>query len=222
MRLVAVTKTHPATTVLEALDAGQCDFGENYVQEALDKISEVRRQRLSGSPTPCWHMIGPLQSNKTRAIAEHFDWVHTVERARIAERLSEQRPDRLAPLQLCIQVNISGESTKSGVAPEQLPELAFTIARLPRVRLAGLMAIPAPTRGTDCSPATARAPFDALARLASALRAQGLALPELSMGMSDDFEIAIAAGATMVRVGSAIFGARLARAAAVAAPLQVP
>lgn len=204
VQLVAVSKAASALQVLDAAAAGQHDFGENYLQEALEKIALVRARGAPSSESVRWHMIGPIQSNKTRAIAEHFDWVHSVDRARIAERLSEQRPAQRPPLNLCIQVNISGEATKAGVAPAQLSDLAFTIARLPGVRLAGLMAIPEPAANADA----ARAPFAALARLRDQLLASGLACPELSMGMSDDFEAAIAEGATMVRIGTAIFGRR--------------
>src|SRR5208282_5394798 len=151
-----------------------------------------------------WHMIGPIQSNKTRLIAEHFDWVHSVDRAKVAERLSQQRPAALAPLKVCVQVNISDEASKSGVAPAQLMELAFTIARLPRLQLCGLMAIPDPS----LAPERLRAQFAATAQLARDLRAAGLPCAELSMGMSDDLELAISEGATMVRIGTAIFGKR--------------
>jgi pyridoxal phosphate enzyme (YggS family) len=204
VRLVAVSKTVGAGAVCEAFAAGQLDFGENYVQEAQEKISEVHKRCAPRPDALRWHMIGPIQSNKTRAIAESFDWVHGVDRPRIAERLSEQRPAHLPPLNLCIQVNVSHEGTKSGVAPAQLRELAFTVAALPRVRLCGLMAIPDPGRSAE----SLFAPFAELAALRDELQAAGLDCPELSMGMSDDFEAAIAEGATMVRIGTAIFGAR--------------
>lgn len=198
--LLAVSKTFGADAVRDAYDAGQRAFGENYVQEALDKIA-----LLADLPDPVsWHFIGPLQSNKTRQVAAHFDWVHTIDRLKIAERLSEQRPAGLPPLQVCVQVNISGEASKSGVAPEAAADLARAVAGLPNLRLRGLMAIPAPAD----DPTLVRAPFARLAALAEALRADGLAIDTLSMGMSDDLDAAIAEGATLVRIGTAIFGAR--------------
>jgi pyridoxal phosphate enzyme (YggS family) len=186
--------------VREAAERGQADFGENYVQEALDKIAALAplRARLR------WHLIGPLQSNKTRLVAEAFDWVHTVDRLKIAQRLAEQRPPQLAPLQVCLQVNVSGEASKSGVAPAELPALAHAVAALPRLQLRGLMAIPEPAH----DPAAQRAPHRLLATLLAELRAQGLALDTLSMGMSADLEAAVAEGATIVRVGTALFGER--------------
>jgi pyridoxal phosphate enzyme (YggS family) len=202
VQLLAVSKTFPAEAVLEAIAAGQAAFGENYLQEALDKIAAVS-QALPGRPI-AWHFIGPIQSNKTRPIAASFDWVHTVERLKIAQRLSEQRPPELAPLNICLQVNISGEASKSGVAAEELLELAQHVAQLPRLRLRGLMAIPEPE--TDVS--RQRAAFAQLRALAEALRAKGIALDTLSMGMSSDLGSAVAEGATIVRIGSAIFGAR--------------
>jgi PLP dependent protein len=200
--LLAVSKTFGADAVLQAHQAGQRDFGENYVQEALDKINTLASLRRQLT----WHFIGPLQSNKTRAVAEAFDWVHSVDRLKIAQRLAEQRPAGLPPLNLCLQVNISGEDSKSGVLPAELPALAQAVAALPtdRVRLRGLMAIPEPSD----DPAAQRAPHQALRELMTALNASGLTLDTLSMGMSADLEAAIAEGATMVRVGSAIFGAR--------------
>jgi pyridoxal phosphate enzyme (YggS family) len=198
--LLAVSKTHGAEAVREAAACGLCDFGENYVQEALDKIAALAPLRAQLR----WHLIGPLQSNKTRPVAEAFDWVHTVDRLKIAQRLSEQRPPQLAPLQVCLQVNVSGEASKSGVEPARLGELAHAVAALPRLRLRGLMAIPEPTD----DPAAQRAPHRLLAGLLEELRRQGLALDTLSMGMSADLEAAIAEGATMVRVGTALFGAR--------------
>lgn len=200
--LLAVGKTQPAEALRAAHAAGQRDFGENYVQEALAKIEAMRDLRAD----LVWHLIGPLQSNKTRAVAEAFDWVHSVDRLKVAERLAAQRPPAMAPLQLCLQVNLSGESSKSGVSPAELPALAHAVAALPvdSVRLRGLMAIPAPADGFEAQ----RAPHRRLRELLQALRAQGLALDTLSMGMSDDLEAAIAEGATLVRVGSAIFGAR--------------
>ena len=198
--LLAVTKTFDEFAVREAFAAGQRAFGENYVQEALDKITtlaDLRRQIE-------WHLIGPLQSNKTRPVAEAFDWVHSVDRLKIAQRLSEQRPAGLAPLQLCLQVNISGEASKSGLAPDEVPAVAHAVAALPRVRLRGLMAIPEPA-GDE---AAQRAPHRALRELLLALNNSGLALDTLSMGMSADLEAAVAEGATIVRVGTAIFGGR--------------
>jgi pyridoxal phosphate enzyme (YggS family) len=198
--LLAVTKTFGPQAVRDALSAGQHAFGENYVQEALEKIESLAdvRDRLE------WHMIGPLQSNKTRVVAAHFDWVHTIDRLKLAERLSAQRPDHLPPLQVCLQVNISGESSKSGLAPEDTPALAAAVCRLPRLRLRGLMAIPEPEGDFDAQ----CVPHRALARLLFELNADGHALDTLSMGMSADLEAAIASGATIVRVGSAIFGER--------------
>jgi hypothetical protein len=198
--LLAVSKTQDAQAVREAAERGQADFGENYVQEALDKLAELAplRARLR------WHLIGPLQSNKTRLVAEAFDWVHTVDRLKIAQRLAEQRPPQLAPLQVCLQVNVSGEASKSGVAPAELPALAHAVAALPRLQLRGLMAIPEPAH----DPAAQRAPHRLLATLLAELRAQGLALDTLSMGMSADLEAAVAEGATIVRVGTALFGER--------------
>jgi len=202
VKLLAVGKTFAAAALREAHAAGQRAFGENYVQEALAKIEALADLRAQIE----WHLIGPLQSNKTRAVAEHFDWVHSVDRLKIAERLAEQRPAGLPPLALCLQVNVSGEASKSGVAPAELPALARAVAALPggRVRLRGLMSIPEPVQGF----ARQRAPHRELARALQALRDEGLALDTLSMGMSTDLEAAIAEGATIVRVGSAIFGAR--------------
>ena len=200
IELLAVSKTFSAEAIREAYAAGQRAFGESYVQEALEKIAT-----LADLPAPvCWHFIGPLQSNKTRQVAAHFDWVHAIDRLKIAERLSEQRPAGLAPLQVCVQVNISGEASKSGVEPDALLDLAQSVAALPNLRLRGLMAIPAPCD----DPAQARAPFARLAALADTLRAAGLAIDTLSMGMSNDLDAAIAEGSTLVRVGTAIFGAR--------------
>ena len=196
--LLAVSKTWPAACVRDAAAAGQRAFGENYVQEGIDKVAELRALGLE------WHFIGPLQSNKTRPVAEHFDWVHSVDRLKIAERLAEQRPDALPPLSICLQVNVSGEATKSGVAPADAPALAGRIARLPRLRLRGLMANPAPADDL----AAQRLPLRRLRELYEQLRAGGLALDTLSMGMSHDLEAAIAEGSTLVRVGSAIFGER--------------
>jgi pyridoxal phosphate enzyme (YggS family) len=200
--LVAVSKTFDAPDVAEAVDSGQRIFGENYVQEGVDKVLALRELRPDAILQ--WHFIGPLQSNKTRLVAEHFDWVDSVDRLKIAQRLSEQRPAGLSPLNLCIQVNISGEASKSGVAPEQGIELARAVALLPRLRLRGLMCIPEPSESAHAQ----RAAFARTRALFEQLRASGLALDTLSMGMSSDLEAAIAEGATQVRIGSAIFGAR--------------
>jgi len=202
VQLLAVSKTFPAQAVLDAMAAGQLAFGENYLQEALDKIASVAQAQPDAAVE--WHFIGPIQSNKTRPIAASFAWVHTVERLKIAQRLSEQRPPELGPLNICLQVNISGEASKSGASPEELPALAREVAQLPNLRLRGLMAIPEPT--TDI--AEQRAAFARVRALFDALRADGLALDTLSMGMSGDLAPAIAEGATIVRVGSAIFGKR--------------
>lgn len=200
--LLAVSKTFGADAVLEALAAGQRAFGENYLQEALDKQVAVAAARPDVAAE--WHFIGPIQSNKTRPLANHFDWVHTVERLKIAQRLSEQRPAELPPLNICLQVNISGEVTKSGVAPAELAALARQVALLPHLKLRGLMAIPEPE--TDVS--KQRQAFAAVRALFDQLNNDGFALDTLSMGMSADLGAAIAEGATIVRVGSAIFGAR--------------
>ena len=200
--LLAVTKTFGATQVRLAHAAGQRDFGENYVQEALPKIEALADLRAA----LCWHLIGPLQSNKTRVVAEHFDWVHSVDRLKIAQRLAEQRPQALAPLQLCLQVNISGESSKSGLLPDEVAAVAGAVALLPpeRVCLRGLMAIPEPAADL----AAQRVPHRALRELLASLNDHGLALDTLSIGMSADLEAAVAEGATIVRVGTAIFGVR--------------
>lgn len=198
--LLAVTKTFGADAVREAFEAGQRQFGENYVQEAIDKIAALGdvREQLQ------WHLIGPLQSNKTRVVAKHFDWVQTVDRLKIAQRLNEQRPDDLAPLNVLIQVNTSGEDSKSGAPPGEVLSLAGAVAAMPRLRLRGLMALPAP----ESDPQAQQRAHHALKALFDQLNAQGLALDTLSMGMSADLEAAIAEGATMVRVGTAIFGKR--------------
>jgi len=195
VHLLAVSKTKPAAAVREAFAAGVRDVGENYLQEALSKQAELTDLPLT------WHFIGPIQSNKTRAIAEHFDWVHSVDRLKIAQRLSEQRPEHLPPLNLCLQVNVSGEDSKSGCTPEELPALAQAIAALPRLRLRGLMAIPEPTDDRAAQDA-------AFARVRELQDSLGLGLDTLSMGMSHDLESAIAQGATWVRIGTALFGAR--------------
>ena len=205
VQLLAVSKTFPAEAVLEAIAAGQRAFGENYVQEGVEKIADVARAQPAPADAPIeWHFIGPIQSNKTRPIATSFAWVHTVERLKIAQRLSEQRPPEMGPLNICLQVNISGEATKSGARPDELPELARQVAELPNLRLRGLMAIPE----AQADPALQRAAFAKLRGLAEDLRADGLALDTLSMGMSGDMQAAILEGATIVRVGSAIFGER--------------
>ena len=200
IELVAVSKTFPATSVQQAHAAGQRAFGENYAQEAVGKITELAYL----SPSPIWHFIGPIQSNKTSLIATHFQWVHGVEREKIAQRLNAARSPGLPPLDVCIQVNVSGEVAKSGVQPGDEVQLADAIARLPRLRLRGLMAIPEPT----IDMALQRRRFALLRELKDQLAARGHALDTLSIGMSDDLEAAIAEGATIVRVGTAIFGQR--------------
>jgi len=201
VRLLAVSKAFPATVIGEAARAGQRAFGENYVQEALAKIDEL----VDSADQPLeWHFIGPIQSNKTRAIAQAFDWVQSVDRLKIAERLAEQRPANLPPLNVLLQVNVSGEASKAGIAPDQLSQLAAAVAHLPRLRLRGLMAIPAPETDVERQ----RLAFARTNKLFRQLRAEGLKVDVLSMGMSDDLEAAIAEGSTMVRIGTAIFGAR--------------
>ena len=198
VRLLAVSKTFAAHAVAQANAAGQCDFGENYIQEGVEKI-----QALAHLPL-VWHCIGPIQSNKTRLVAEHFDWVHSVDRLKIAQRLSEQRPAARGPLQVCMQVNVDGGPTKAGVPPEQAAELARQIASLPGLRLRGIMSIPEPASDF----ASALAVHQRSLALYEALKAQGFDLDTLSLGMSADLEAAIQAGSTLVRVGSAIFGTR--------------
>jgi len=193
--LLAVSKTRPAGDIREAWAAGQRDVGENYLQEALDKMAELQDLPLH------WHFIGPIQSNKTRAIAEHFDWVHSVDRLKIAQRLSDQRPESLPALNICLQVNISGEDSKSGVTLAELPALAEAVAALPRLQLRGLMAIPAPADSSE----QRRVPLAALREAATQL---SLPLDTLSMGMSDDLTEAVQEGATIVRIGTALFGQR--------------
>lgn len=200
--LLAVSKTFGADAVIDAAGGGQQAFGENYLQEALDKMATVRAQRSDLQLE--WHFIGPIQSNKTRAIAEHFDWVHSVDRQKIAQRLSDQRPAHLPPLNVCLQVNVSGEASKSGVPPEEVAAVAKAIAAMPRLRLRGLMAIPEP----EDDAARQRAPFKKMHELFTQLQNDGLQLDTLSMGMSADMPAAIAEGATIVRIGSAIFGTR--------------
>lgn len=195
IKLLAVSKTKPAAAVREAYAAGVRDVGENYLQEALAKQDELTDLALT------WHFIGPIQSNKTRAIAEHFAWVHSVDRLKIAQRLSEQRPTELAPLNICLQVNVSGEDSKSGCTPTELPALAAAVAALPGLRLRGLMAIPEPSDERAVQEA-------AFARLRELQASLNLGLDTLSMGMSHDLEAAISQGATWVRIGTALFGAR--------------
>lgn len=201
VRLLAVSKTCPADSIRAAYAAGQQAFGESYLQEALEKIAALADLPLE------WHFIGPIQSNKTRPIAEHFDWVHGVDRAKIADRLSAARHPELPPLQVCLQVNISNEPSKSGVAPQEVADLARHVQGLPHLKLRGLMAIPEPA----ADPAQQRAPFRQLRELLAQLNGEGFALDTLSMGMSGDLEAAVQEGATIVRVGSAIFGARAAK-----------
>jgi pyridoxal phosphate enzyme (YggS family) len=198
VQLVAVSKSFSPAAVREAVTAGQRDFGENYLQEGLEKIRELRALGLT------WHYIGPIQSNKTRAIAEHFDWVHTIDRGKIAERLSQARGGGQRDLQVCLQVNVSGEASKSGVAPEEVAALARHVAGMSHLKLRGLMAIPEPTPDARLQ----RARFAQLRELRDRLNGEGFALDTLSMGMSADLEAAIAEGATLVRVGTAIFGER--------------
>lgn len=199
--LLAVSKTFGPEAVREAFEAGQRAFGENYIQEAVDKMAALPDLPIS------WHCIGPIQSNKTKLVAEHFDWVHSVDRLKIAQRLSEQRPAHLPPLQVCLQVNVDGGANKSGVAPHEALALARTVAELPRLQLRGLMAIPEPATNFEA----ARDVFMRCTDLFNALNAQGLNLDTLSMGMTADLEPAIHAGATLVRVGTAIFGGRPAK-----------
>lgn len=200
--LLAVSKTFDVDAVIEAMEAGQSAFGENYVQEGVEKILALRALRPNHAV--CWHCIGPLQSNKTRLVAAHFDWVQSVDRLKTAQRLSQQRPEGMPDLQVCLQVNIDGGANKSGVAPDGLPALADAVARLPHLRLRGLMCIPEPSD----DPAAQKAVFLQARALFDQLRAQGFPLDTLSMGMSDDLEAAVAAGSTLVRVGRGIFGHR--------------
>ncbi len=198
VKLLAVSKTFSADALREAYHAGQTCFAESYVQEALNKIAALQDLTIE------WHYIGPIQSNKARAIVENFSWVHSVDRLKIAERLSEQRPTHLPPLQVCLQVNISMETSKSGVSPDEVSALAHAIAKLPGLTLRGLMAVPAPSDDG----AAQRLPFMQLRKLLDQLNQQGLQLDTLSMGMSHDFAAAIAEGSTIVRIGTAIFGNR--------------
>lgn len=199
VELLAVSKTWPADSVRAAVAAGQRAFGENYVQESVDKVTELSSLGLE------WHFIGPLQSNKTRPVAENFAWVHSVDRLKIAERLAAQRPANLPPLQICVQVNVSGEASKGGCAPAQAIDLAAAVAKLPGLRLRGLMAIPEPSADT----AHQRRQFAMLRQTLERINAErDCGLDTLSMGMTDDLEAAIMEGATMVRIGTAIFGRR--------------
>ena len=199
VRLLAVSKQQPAALVRAAAAAGQTEFGENYVQEGIGKVAA-----LADAPGLIWHFIGQLQGNKTREVAESFDWVHTVDRERIASRLSAQRPHDAAPLQVLLQVRLADEPGKGGVAPAAAPALAKAVAVLPRLQLRGLMCIPPPAAGLEAQ----RQPFRQLRELLESLNAAGHALDTLSMGMSDDLEAAVLEGATIVRVGTAIFGRR--------------
>ena len=198
VKLLAVSKTMPAQVVREAYAAGQLAFGENYIQEGVDKIAALADLPLE------WHCIGPIQSNKTKLVAENFAWVHSIDRLKIAERLSAQRPAHLPPLQVCLQVNVDGGSNKSGVAPEDLLALAQDVAKLPHLQLRGIMTIPEPAE----TEAQARAVHQQAKRLFDHLKTAGLTLDTLSMGMTADLEAAVAEGSTCVRVGTAIFGAR--------------
>lgn len=196
--LLAVSKTRSVDEIRHLHDQGQHCFGENYLKEAIDKITRLAHHQLE------WHYIGKIQSNKTRPIAEYFNWVHTVDRLKIAQRLNDQRPAGLAPLKVCIQVNSSGESSKGGVSFAELPALAFAIQKLPRLELRGLMTLPAPAEDFESQ----RRPFRAMREACESLRQQGLDLDTLSMGTSNDFEAAIAEGATLIRIGTALFGPR--------------
>ncbi|BFQ93736.1 YggS family pyridoxal phosphate-dependent enzyme [Gallibacterium anatis] len=201
--LLAVSKTKPFADILKAYHAGQRQFGENYVQEGVEKIQLAQQQNFNDIT---WHLIGPLQSNKTRIVAEHFDWVQTIDRVKIAERLSQQRPDHLQPLQVLIQINISDENSKSGITPQQMEELAQQIINLPKLQLRGLMAIPAPTEDINQQTAVFNQMKVLLQQLQQRFPQQKI--DTLSMGMSDDMQTAIACGSTMIRIGTAIFGKR--------------
>lgn len=198
VQLLAVSKTKTIGDIQAAIDSGQSSFAENYLQEAVEKIKQLNNARLE------WHFIGSIQSNKTRELANHFQWVHTVDRIKIAQRLSEMRPDHLPPLNICLQVNISGEQSKSGVEPQQLKQLAADCEALPNIKLRGLMAIPAPESDFDRQ----RMPFREMQRLFTELKTDYPEMDTLSMGTSNDLPAAIAEGATMVRIGTAIFGSR--------------
>lgn len=198
VRVLAVSKTKPPEAVRAAAEAGQREFGENHVQDALVKLDAL------GGLDLIWHFIGPVQSNKTRVVAARFDWVHSIDRAKIATRLNAHRPEDLPPLEVCIQVNVSGEDSKSGVDPDQVEALARVVSGLPRLKLRGLMTLPRPCADLEAQ----RQPFAALRRNLETLNTRGFALDTLSMGMSNDMEAAIAEGATIVRIGTALFGAR--------------
>jgi pyridoxal phosphate enzyme (YggS family) len=198
VRVLAVGKTKPPEAVLAAAEAGQREFGENHVQDALVKLDALGHLDL------VWHFIGPVQSNKTRVVAARFDWVHSIDRAKIAARLNAHRPEDLPPLNVCIQVNVSGEDSKSGVDPDHVEQLALVVSELPRLRLRGLMTLPRPCDDFEAQ----RRPFATLRRTLETLNTRGFALDTLSMGMTNDMEAAIAEGATVVRIGTAIFGAR--------------
>ena len=198
VRLLAVSKKQPLEKIREAYAAGQREFGENFVQEGVEKIAAMDKKDIT------WHFIGHLQSNKTRVVAENFDWVHTIDKLKTARRLSEQRPDGLPPLNVCLQVNVDDEESKSGVTPEALPDLAAACAKLPNIRLRGLMCVPAIREEPDAQ----RMPFAALRELAEKLRTDGVDTDTLSMGMTADFRAAILEGATIVRIGTALFGER--------------
>ena len=198
VRLLAVSKKQPLEKIREAYAAGQREFGENFVQEGVEKIAAMDKDDIT------WHFIGHLQSNKTRVVAENFDWVHTIDKLKTARRLSDQRPDGLPPLNVCLQVNVDDEESKSGVTPEALPDLAAACAKLPNIRLRGLMCVPAIREAPDAQ----RIPFAALRELAEKLRTDGVDTDTLSMGMTADFRAAILEGATIVRIGTALFGER--------------
>lgn len=198
VNLLAVSKKQPVAKILAAADAGHRDFGENFVQEGLEKITMTADRGL------VWHFIGHLQNNKTRVVAEYFDWVHTIDTLKTAQRLSRQRPTELGPLNICLQVNVDAESAKSGVAPDALPELAAAVTDLPNLALRGLMCLPAARAEFEAQ----REPFARLRKMAESLRERGIATDTLSMGMSGDFRAAIFEGATIVRIGTALFGQR--------------
>jgi pyridoxal phosphate enzyme (YggS family) len=198
VRLLAVSKKQPLEKIREAYAAGQREFGENFVQEGVEKIAAIDKNDIT------WHFIGHLQSNKTRVVAENFDWVHTIDKLKTARRLSEQRPDGMPPLNVCLQVNVDDEESKSGVTPHALPELARACAELPNIRLRGLMCLPAIREEPDAQ----RIPFAVLRELAEKLRTDGVDTDTLSMGMTADFRAAILEGATIVRIGTALFGER--------------
>lgn len=214
VQLLAVSKTFGPEAVRQACAAGQRAFGENYIQEGVEKVQALRA--LLPDVALQWHCIGPVQSNKTRLVATHFDWVQSVDRLKIAQRLSEQRPPERGPLNICLQVNVDGGANKSGVSPTELPELARAVAALPGLRLRGLMSIPEP----QDSPAAQQAVFQRVQALYAQLQVAGYPLDTLSLGMSDDMAAAIAAGSTMVRIGRAVFGARAAAGAALPEPFK--